>query len=77
MKSEGNDEDTIAKDPFIKRKVPACMVGQAISVVGGYEKEKTPPPEAPAAVNPENLTAVQNMELLQCYIVLLKTHKPL
>lgn len=50
VKSEGNDEDTIAKDPFIKRKVPACMVGQAISVVGGYEKEKTPPPEAPAAV---------------------------
>uniref|UniRef100_A0A8C2XN15 Symplekin scaffold protein n=1 Tax=Cyclopterus lumpus TaxID=8103 RepID=A0A8C2XN15_CYCLU len=45
----GNDEDSVAKDLFIKRKVPA-MVGQAISVVGGYEKEKTPPPEAPAPV---------------------------
>uniref|UniRef100_A0A8C2XJN4 Symplekin scaffold protein n=1 Tax=Cyclopterus lumpus TaxID=8103 RepID=A0A8C2XJN4_CYCLU len=49
VKSEGNDEDSVAKDLFIKRKVPA-MVGQAISVVGGYEKEKTPPPEAPAPV---------------------------
>ncbi|XP_056290962.1 symplekin [Pseudoliparis swirei] len=48
MKDEGNDEDSVAKDPFIKRK--AAMVGQAISVLGGYEKEKTPPPEAPAPV---------------------------
>ncbi|TNN48129.1 Symplekin [Liparis tanakae] len=48
MKGEGNDEDSVSKDSFIKRK--AAMVGQAISVLGGYEKEKTPPPEAPAPV---------------------------
>lgn len=50
MKSELNEEDTLAKDPFIKRKVPPVMVGRAISVVGGYEKEKSPPPEVPAVV---------------------------
>lgn len=53
---KAKEEDTVkviegesgAKDLLIKRKVPAVMVGQAISVVGGYEKEKSP--EAPAAV---------------------------
>uniref|UniRef100_A0AAQ4R1J0 Symplekin n=1 Tax=Gasterosteus aculeatus aculeatus TaxID=481459 RepID=A0AAQ4R1J0_GASAC len=50
VKSELNEEDTLAKDPFIKRKVPPVMVGRAISVVGGYEKEKSPPPEVPAVV---------------------------
>lgn len=48
-KSEANDEDSIAKDLLIKRKVPAVMVGQAISVVGGYEKEKAQDAPAPAA----------------------------
>ncbi|KAF1382250.1 hypothetical protein PFLUV_G00141770 [Perca fluviatilis] len=47
VKDEGNNEDSDVKDPLIKRKASA-LVGQAISVVGGYEKEKAP--EAPAAV---------------------------
>ncbi len=34
------------KDQLIKRKNPAVMMGQAISVVGGYT-EKTPATEAP------------------------------
>ncbi|KAL6101329.1 sympk [Pungitius sinensis] len=50
VKGEINEEDTLAKDLFIKRKVPAVMVGRAISVVGGYEKEKSPQPEVPAVV---------------------------
>ncbi|XP_019132166.2 symplekin [Larimichthys crocea] len=49
-KEEGNEEDSGTKDQLIKRKVPALMVGQAISVVGGYT-EKTPSTEAaPTAV---------------------------
>ncbi|XP_032385584.1 symplekin isoform X2 [Etheostoma spectabile] len=48
-KDEGSNEDSDAKDPLIKRKVSA-LVGQAISVVGGYEKEKAPATEAPATV---------------------------
>ncbi|XP_022596903.1 symplekin [Seriola dumerili] len=48
-KEEGNDDDSGAKDLLIKRKVPAVMVGQAISVVGGYA-EKAPTAEAPTAV---------------------------
>ncbi|XP_045909775.1 symplekin [Micropterus dolomieu] len=48
-KDEGNEEDPGAKDLLIKRKVPAVMLGQAISVVGGYT-EKVPTPEAPTAV---------------------------
>ncbi|XP_034740815.1 symplekin isoform X2 [Etheostoma cragini] len=48
-KDEVSNEDSDAKDPLIKRKVSA-LVGQAISVVGGYEKEKAPATEAPAAV---------------------------
>uniref|UniRef100_A0A665WJD4 Symplekin n=1 Tax=Echeneis naucrates TaxID=173247 RepID=A0A665WJD4_ECHNA len=47
-KEEGN-EDSGAKDLLIKRKVPAMMVGQAISVVGGYT-EKAPTSEVPTAV---------------------------
>ncbi|KAM8855553.1 symplekin [Spinachia spinachia] len=50
VKGEINEEDALAKDLFIKRKVPAMMVGRAISVVGGYEKERSPPPEVPAVV---------------------------
>ncbi|XP_040005154.1 symplekin [Xiphias gladius] len=48
-KEEDNEEDFGAKDLLIKRKVPAMMVGQAISVVGGYA-EKVPTTEAPTAV---------------------------
>lgn len=48
-KDEGNEEDSGTKDLLIKRKVPAMMVGQAISVVGGYA-EKVPSPEAPTTV---------------------------
>lgn len=48
-KDEGNEEDAVTKDLLIKRKVPAMMVGQAISVVGGYA-EKVPSPEAPTTV---------------------------
>ncbi|XP_042281920.1 symplekin [Thunnus maccoyii] len=48
-KEEGSEEDSSAKDLLIKRKVPAVMMGQAISVVGGYAK-KTPTAEAPTAV---------------------------
>lgn len=43
------EEDSGSKDLLIKRKVPAVMMGQAISVVGGYA-EKVPTPEAPTAV---------------------------
>uniref|UniRef100_UPI0037E99F2D symplekin isoform X2 n=1 Tax=Semicossyphus pulcher TaxID=241346 RepID=UPI0037E99F2D len=48
-KGEGTDEDAGGKDLLIKRKNPAVMVGQAISVVGGYQ-EKAPTQEAPATV---------------------------
>ncbi|XP_070694454.1 symplekin [Pempheris klunzingeri] len=48
-KEEGNEEDSGAKDLLIKRRVPAMMMGQAISVVGGYA-EKVPTPEAPTTV---------------------------
>uniref|UniRef100_A0A3Q3QFV2 Symplekin n=1 Tax=Monopterus albus TaxID=43700 RepID=A0A3Q3QFV2_MONAL len=44
-KEEGNEDDSGAKDLLIKRKVPAVMVGQAISVVGGYS-DKAPITEA-------------------------------
>ncbi|XP_029315510.1 symplekin [Cottoperca gobio] len=44
-----NEDEAGAKDLLIKRKVPAVMMGQAISVVGGYEKEKAPT-EVPATV---------------------------
>uniref|UniRef100_A0A8D3BJF4 Symplekin n=1 Tax=Scophthalmus maximus TaxID=52904 RepID=A0A8D3BJF4_SCOMX len=49
IKEEDNDEDSGSKDLLIKRKVPGVMVGQAISVVGGYT-EKVPAVEAPATV---------------------------
>lgn len=39
-REEGNEDDPASKDQLIKRKFPAMMVGQAISVVGGYT-EKT------------------------------------
>lgn len=39
-KDGGNDDDSGGKDQLIKRKYPA-MLGQAISVVGGYT-EKAP-----------------------------------
>ncbi|XP_026232871.1 symplekin [Anabas testudineus] len=48
-KEEGNEEDSSAKDLLIKRKVPPVMLGQAISVVGGYA-EKAPSPETPTTV---------------------------
>ncbi|KAF3695155.1 Symplekin [Channa argus] len=48
-KEEGNEDDSVAKDLLIKRKVPAVMLGQAISVVGGYA-EKPPSPETPTTV---------------------------
>lgn len=46
-KEEGSEDGSGAKDQLIKRKFPAVMVGQAISVVGGYT-EKTPAEAAPA-----------------------------
>lgn len=46
-KEEGSEDGPGAKDQLIKRKFPAVMVGQAISVVGGYT-EKTPAEAAPA-----------------------------
>uniref|UniRef100_A0A3Q3NPL1 Symplekin n=1 Tax=Labrus bergylta TaxID=56723 RepID=A0A3Q3NPL1_9LABR len=48
-KDEGNDDDAAGKDLLIKRKNPAAMMGQAISVVGGYQ-EKVTSPEAPVTV---------------------------
>lgn len=45
-KDGGNDDDFGAKDQLIKRKYPA-MLGQAISVVGGYTEKA---PEAAPAV---------------------------
>ncbi|KAM6978803.1 symplekin isoform 1-T2 [Tautogolabrus adspersus] len=48
-KGEGNDDDSAGKDLLIKRKNPAVMMGQAISVVGGYQ-EKVASTEAPATV---------------------------
>lgn len=44
---DDNEDDAVSKDLLIKRKVPAVMVGQAISVVGGYTEK--PLPEVPAA----------------------------
>uniref|UniRef100_A0A667ZZF0 Symplekin scaffold protein n=1 Tax=Myripristis murdjan TaxID=586833 RepID=A0A667ZZF0_9TELE len=46
-KEEGIDEDSGAKDLLIKRKVPAVMLGQAISVVGGYTEKAQPVEAAP------------------------------
>ncbi|CAJ1078692.1 symplekin [Xyrichtys novacula] len=46
---EGGEDDSASKDLLIKRKNPAVMVGQAISVVGGYQ-EKTSTQETPASV---------------------------
>uniref|UniRef100_A0A3P9IYH5 Symplekin n=1 Tax=Oryzias latipes TaxID=8090 RepID=A0A3P9IYH5_ORYLA len=48
-KEEQNEEDSTAKDILIKRKVPAVILGQAISVVGGYSEKPsaTEPPAAP------------------------------
>lgn len=43
-----DDDDGAAKDILIKRKVPPVMMGQAISVVGGYAEK--PPTEAPTTV---------------------------
>ncbi|XP_072252644.1 symplekin [Leuresthes tenuis] len=48
-KEEHNEDDSASKDILIKRKVPAVMVGQAISVVGGYT-EKPATTEAPSTV---------------------------
>ncbi|XP_069554867.1 symplekin [Brachyistius frenatus] len=48
-KEEDNEDDAGGKDLLIKRKVPAVMMGQAISVVGGYA-EKPSTTEAPTAV---------------------------
>ncbi|RVE58480.1 hypothetical protein OJAV_G00209660 [Oryzias javanicus] len=48
LKEEQNKEDSDGKDILIKRKVPPVMLGQAISVVGGYS-EKPSTTEAPAA----------------------------
>ncbi|XP_061548486.1 symplekin isoform X2 [Phycodurus eques] len=43
-KEDGNEDDAGTRDLLIKRKVPV-MVGQAISVVGGYsDKERAPNP---------------------------------
>lgn len=38
-KEEDNEEDSGTRDQLIKRKVPAVMMGQAISVVGGYSEK--------------------------------------
>ncbi|KAM4731389.1 symplekin [Anableps anableps] len=46
-KEEQIEDDSGGKDVLIKRKLSSMMVGQAISVVGGYS-EKPPTPEAPA-----------------------------
>lgn len=47
-REEGNEDDSGSKDQLIKRKFPAVMVGQAISVVGGYTEkaEETAPAAA-------------------------------
>uniref|UniRef100_A0A3Q0RHS1 Symplekin scaffold protein n=1 Tax=Amphilophus citrinellus TaxID=61819 RepID=A0A3Q0RHS1_AMPCI len=37
-----DEDDAVSKDLLIKRKVPAVMVGQAISVVGGYAEKASP-----------------------------------
>lgn len=47
-KEEANEENIGSKDLLIKRKVPV-IVGQAISVVGGYT-EKVPTIETPTTV---------------------------
>nr|XP_019955292.1 PREDICTED: symplekin [Paralichthys olivaceus] len=53
-KEEDNEEDSGSKDLLIKRKVPAVMMGQAISVVGGYS-ENVPPTEAPSPATVKRL----------------------
>lgn len=47
-REEGTDDDSGSKDQLIKRKFPAVMVGQAISVLGGYTEkaEETAPAAA-------------------------------
>lgn len=46
-REEGNEDDSGSKDQLIKRKFPAVMMGQAISVVGGYtEKAEEAAPAA-------------------------------
>ncbi|XP_038135078.1 symplekin [Cyprinodon tularosa] len=47
-KEEQTEDGSAAKDVLIKRKLSSVVLGQAISVVGGYP-EKPPPSEAPAA----------------------------
>ncbi|MEQ2170289.1 hypothetical protein GOODEAATRI_033963, partial [Goodea atripinnis] len=46
-KEDQTEDDSAAKDVLIKRKLSTVMMGQAISVVGGYT-EKPPTTEAPA-----------------------------
>lgn len=48
VKEEGAEEESGVKDQLIKRKFPAVMVGQAISVVGGYTEKAEE--MAPAAI---------------------------
>lgn len=47
-KEDQADPESAARDYLIKRKVPPVMVGQAISVVGGYQ-EKPPSSDALSA----------------------------
>ncbi|KAM3607486.1 uncharacterized protein V6R79_008597 [Siganus canaliculatus] len=51
-KEDGNEEDSAGKDQLIKRKFPAVMLGQAISVVGGYAEKTEAAEEAPAVKRP-------------------------
>ncbi|KAM3862160.1 symplekin [Diretmus argenteus] len=58
-KEGGNDEDAAFKDLLIKRKVPALMLGQAISVVGGYaEKASAPVKRLPEPILPSTQTKI-------------------
>nr|XP_046259293.1 symplekin [Scatophagus argus] len=52
-KEEGNEGDSGAKDQLIKRKFPPVIVGQAISVVGGYAEKTTEAAPATAKRLPE------------------------
>lgn len=61
-KEDGIDDDSASKDLLIKRKNPAVMMGQAISVVGVFQ-EKAVTQEVPAKRLPEPILPTAQTKL--------------